>query len=225
MVWARSVPVAEEAVTQKYFTSCSAAPKTAICRRNMAALGKAGDIWTLLAGFFAFYAGYDGPTGHGFPFVWGKEVVSVRLGQRSRKLHCAHSSEFHDLKGRQEGHLHIEDPVEQSRNLRDVLRSHPVDHETVLMSELRLMDSQCRLQAQAMICQGQIPMWDKTQPDFAPLPSMPFGLHAPLVPVFPMVPQLPPPPVWPPSFPLMTTAMSNANMKNSRQCARQTEGF
>jgi len=28
------------------------------------------------------------------------QVVSVRLGKRSRQLHCAHATEFHDLKGR-----------------------------------------------------------------------------------------------------------------------------
>ena len=162
------------------------------------------DIWALLAGFFAFYAGSVGPTGLcQCPFQWGQEVVSVRLGQRSRKLHCAHSTEFHDLKGRQEGHLHIEDPVEQSRNLRDVLRSHPVDNEQVLLEEMRLMDNQCRLQAQAMICRGQM-MWDHTQRDFGPpMASMsPFGLDPRLQPgLIPVPPPVAPPAsMWHPGF-------------------------
>lgn len=155
------------------------------------------DLWTLVAGFFAFYAGSVGPTGQCHPFQWGKEVVSVRLGKRSRQLHCAHATEFHDLKGRQEGHLHIEDPVEQSRNLRDVLRCHPVDHEQVLVSEMRLMDNQCRLQAQAMICTGQM-MWPNNQRDFTPMPNLPFGLDLSLLPAVPPVPAVPPmpAPLW-----------------------------
>eukprot|EP00440_Ansanella_granifera_P057780 gb/GFBE01062639.1/.p1 GENE.gb/GFBE01062639.1/~~gb/GFBE01062639.1/.p1 ORF type:complete len:820 (+),score=170.15 gb/GFBE01062639.1/:1-2460(+) len=94
----------------------------------------------LLAGFFAFYGGTMGPSMSAPPFAWGKEVVSVRLGRRE----MSDSEEFKALKGRHEDRLHIEDPFELGRNLRDVLRNHPTDNEAKLQEEICWMDHACR---------------------------------------------------------------------------------
>jgi DNA polymerase sigma len=63
----------------------------------------------LLCKFFHFYA-HD--------FRWGLEVVSVRLGCRSK----ADAEAFELLRNRGKVHLHIEDPFERQRNLADVLQ-------------------------------------------------------------------------------------------------------
>jgi DNA polymerase sigma len=107
------------------------------------------EMW--LSGFFAFYAGTQGPYlgEHQPPFNWGDEVVSIRLGKRLSKS----SSEFRELKGRQEVKLHIEDPFERSRNLRDVMWTHPKDHETSLFDQVFYTDQAYKLHAIAQLPQ------------------------------------------------------------------------
>merc|ERR1712151_992087 len=71
-----------------------------VCKRRPDAWGIDDNIDVLVAGFFAFYAGMQGP-GFQFcqpPFDWGSEVVSIRLGRRER----ADSEEFRHLSGRHE---------------------------------------------------------------------------------------------------------------------------
>lgn len=63
----------------------------------------------LLCKFFDFYA-HD--------FKWGFELVSVRLGCRSK----ADAEAFELRRNRGKAHLHIEDPFERKRNLADVLQ-------------------------------------------------------------------------------------------------------
>jgi hypothetical protein len=62
----------------------------------------------LLFRFFMFYT-HD--------FVWGHEVISVRLGHR---LHT-HEQFFEELRGRWQVRLHVEDPYQLERNLHCVL--------------------------------------------------------------------------------------------------------
>lgn len=96
----------------------------------------------LLAGFFAFYAGTPGPGSQAFeqPFDWGTEVVSIRLGRREK----SENPEFDSLSKRTDQRLHIEDPFERGRNLRDVLRMQPVDSEALLYDQIVFMDQACR---------------------------------------------------------------------------------
>lgn len=85
----------------------------------------------MLHDFFAFYA---------CDFQWGTEVVSVRCGRRQD----VDSDQFRELGGRWDKRLHIEDPLECSRNLRDVLWR---QHEELLrericaMYQMRLLTS------------------------------------------------------------------------------------
>jgi len=85
----------------------------------------------MLHDFFAFYA---------WEFRWGTEVVSVRCGRRQD----VDSDQFRELGGRWDERLHIEDPLECSRNLRDVLWR---QHEELLrericaMYQMRLLTS------------------------------------------------------------------------------------
>lgn len=65
-------------------------------------------VAVLLCGFFHFYAE---------TFRWGHEVVSVRIGQRLD----ASAREFAALSWSEDFRLHIEDPFDLPRNLRDVL--------------------------------------------------------------------------------------------------------
>eukprot|EP00931_Biecheleriopsis_adriatica_P091298 TRINITY_DN65190_c0_g1_i1.p1 TRINITY_DN65190_c0_g1~~TRINITY_DN65190_c0_g1_i1.p1 ORF type:complete len:856 (-),score=173.82 TRINITY_DN65190_c0_g1_i1:75-2642(-) len=106
------------------------------------------DLKLLLAGFFAFYAGMFGPSCAVPPFEWGKEVVSIRLGRREP----SNSEAFEHLRGRHEQRLHIEDPFELSRNLNDVLRTHPQtsNNEDKLFSEISMMDGVCRQKVRDM---------------------------------------------------------------------------
>jgi DNA polymerase sigma len=62
----------------------------------------------LLHRFFWFYSEW---------FVWGEEVVSIRLGARM----AAYQDYFSNLRGRYATRLHIEDPYELERNLNCVL--------------------------------------------------------------------------------------------------------
>eukprot|EP00437_Effrenium_voratum_P016637 CAMPEP_0181459060 /NCGR_PEP_ID=MMETSP1110-20121109/32632_1 /TAXON_ID=174948 /ORGANISM="Symbiodinium sp., Strain CCMP421" /LENGTH=882 /DNA_ID=CAMNT_0023583571 /DNA_START=53 /DNA_END=2701 /DNA_ORIENTATION=- len=137
---------------------------------------ESGSLWILLAGFFAFYGGSLGPTYQYEPFNWGQEVISVRLGKRARNLPLDHEL-LSELKGRTQGHLHIEDPVEHSRNLRDVLWMHPKNHEKQLQDEISWMDQLCREQVrQQIMCQW--PAFPGTFSDFPPFPlaqAMPWG--------------------------------------------------
>merc|ERR1712232_19362 len=96
----------------------------------------------LLAGFFAFYAGTPGPGSQAFeqPFDWGTEVVSIRLGRRE----TSDNPEFDALSKRADQRLHIEDPFERQRNLKDVLRLNPVDNEALLYDQIVFMDQACR---------------------------------------------------------------------------------
>jgi hypothetical protein len=107
------------------------------------------EMW--LSAFFAFYAGTPGPYLEESqpPFNWGEEVVSVRLGRRL----SSSSSEFRDLKGRQEAKLHIEDPFERSRNLRDVMWTHPSDHEVALFDQISWIDQAYKVHAIARLPQ------------------------------------------------------------------------
>merc|ERR1719203_2418727 len=50
-------------------------------------------------------------------FVWGYEVVSVRLGHR---LHT-HEQFYEELRGKWQARLHVEDPFQLERNLNCVL--------------------------------------------------------------------------------------------------------
>ncbi|CAJ1341263.1 unnamed protein product [Effrenium voratum] len=106
-------------------------------------------LWMYLAGFFAFYSNARGPLAlEGYePFRWGEEVVSVRLGRRSRRL-TVESEEFQELGRRQKGFLHIEDPVELSRNLRDALWP---GHEELLRHQLQQTHGIFVLQAKSML--------------------------------------------------------------------------
>lgn len=100
-------------------------------------------VGALLMDFFEFYAS---------KFRWGSEVISVRMGQRldinatatdcnnigsassgSEGVGAAHASRgpFAQLPGRRDRRLYIEDPVDPSRNLCDVLSGM---HEQVLRS-------------------------------------------------------------------------------------------
>ena len=106
-------------------------------------------LWNHLAAFFAFYSNSYGPTCRYEPFRWGEEVVSVRLGQKSRALNVD-SEEFRALSRRQKGVLHIEDPVDPSRNLRDVFRP---GREEMLQQELKQSHKVFVFQAQT----GMIP--------------------------------------------------------------------
>eukprot|EP00913_Durusdinium_trenchii_P025831 g24243.t1 len=150
------------------------------------------DVWTLLAGFFAFYAGSYGPRNAANPFVWGTEVVSIRLGTRSRNLQAPKAKEFSELKGRGHvEHLHIEDPVEQSRNLRDVLRT---GNEELLLQEMRMMDLACRQHAQQMIIASHAKLPDFNG-NFAMPMATPFGMpppRGPSLPAPPFAPSIPP---------------------------------
>ncbi|CAK9055432.1 unnamed protein product [Durusdinium trenchii] len=157
------------------------------------------DVWTLLAGFFAFYAGSYGPRNAANPFVWGTEVVSIRLGTRSRNLQAPKAKEFSELKGRGHvEHLHIEDPVEQSRNLRDVLRT---GNEELLLQEMRMMDLACRQHAQQMIIASHAKLPDFNG-NFAMPMATPFGMPPPRGPSLPAPPFAPsiPPHVWHPGL-------------------------
>merc|ERR1719375_1316038 len=71
------------------------------------------------------------------PFNWGTEVVSVRLGRRV----MSSSKDFSDLRGVQEERLHIEDPFDRSRNLRDVMTKNT---ERLLHEQMAWMDTMCR---------------------------------------------------------------------------------
>jgi len=139
---------------------------------------ESGNLWILLAGFFAFYGGSLGPTYQYEPFNWGREVISVRLGKRARNLPLDHEL-LSELKGRTQGHLHIEDPVEHSRNLRDVLWMHPKNHEKQLREEISWMDQLCREQVrQQIMCQWVPPTFPGTFSDFPSFPlaqAMPWG--------------------------------------------------
>jgi len=83
----------------------------------------------LICGFFSFYATL---------FRWGEEVVSIRLGRREASGH----PDFRSLRGQFEQRIHIEDPIERHRNLRDVLGK---EQESRLREEFRIMDQQLRL--------------------------------------------------------------------------------
>ncbi|CAJ1348828.1 unnamed protein product [Effrenium voratum] len=111
---------------------------------------KSRGLWNHLAAFFAFYSNSYGPTNRYEPFRWGEEVVSVRLGRRSRAL-TVDSEEFGALSRRQKGALHIEDPVDRSRNLRDVFRP---GREEMLRQELKQSHAVFVFQAQT----GMIPV-------------------------------------------------------------------
>merc|ERR1719197_260987 len=110
------------------------------------------EMW--LSAFFAFYAGTPGPYLEESqpPFNWGEEVVSIRLGRHGRGLSRT-SNEFRELKGRQEAKLHIEDPFERSRNLRDVMWTHPTDHETALFQQIVWIDQAYKMHAIAQLPQ------------------------------------------------------------------------
>merc|ERR1712136_582028 len=79
-------------------------------------------------------------SGFAWEFRWGTEVVSVRCGRRQD----VDSDQFRELGGRWDERLHIEDPLECSRNLRDVLWR---QHEELLrericaMYQMRLLTS------------------------------------------------------------------------------------
>jgi len=129
----------------------------------------------LLAGFFAFYAGFPGPVADVAPFDWGKEVVSIRLGRREN----SDSAEFEQLKGRNDPRLHIEDPFERGRNLCDVVRTHPQDNEDKLRTEIGWMDYYCRMhcwsQDQFLSSMGAAtmpPFWEQQFPGVAFDPQM-----------------------------------------------------
>merc|ERR1712100_872851 len=96
-------------------------------------------LFTLICGFFAFYAGLPGPTTKEdeLPFDWEQEVVSVRLGRRE----MAYSKEFSELRGVQGDRLSIEDPFERTRNLRDVMSTKT---EKLLYQQIKWMDEMCR---------------------------------------------------------------------------------
>lgn len=88
---------------------------------------RAGASWAcseplhvLLCSFVAFY---------GRDFRWGEEVVSVRLGRRE-----VAPSAFELLPGRRAGALRVEDPIETSRDLANVLQ---VRQESQLRTTLR----------------------------------------------------------------------------------------
>jgi len=75
----------------------------------------------LLTRFFKFFAK---------DFLWGNEVVSIRLGRRCD----AKSNEFELLQHRWKQRIHVEDPFEVERNLHCVLR---LDNEDLLKTEIR----------------------------------------------------------------------------------------
>jgi len=74
----------------------------------------------LLTRFFQFFAK---------DFLWGKEVVSIRLGHRCD----AKSNEFELLQHRWKHRIHVEDPFEVERNLHCALR---LDNEDILKAEI-----------------------------------------------------------------------------------------
>lgn len=65
-------------------------------------------LGSLICRFFEFYAN---------EFRWGEEVVSVRLGRRELST----ATGFQELNGFFNCRLHIEDPLELTRNLNDIL--------------------------------------------------------------------------------------------------------
>jgi len=78
----------------------------------------------LLTRFFQFFAK---------DFLWGNEVVSIRLGRRCK----AKSTEFELLQHRWKQRIHVEDPFEVERNLHCALR---LDNEDLLKAEIRKAD-------------------------------------------------------------------------------------
>jgi DNA polymerase sigma len=135
-------------------------------------------LFLLVCGFFAFYAGLPGP-GDELPFEWGSEVVSVRHGRRL----TSSDKVFSELRGLQEERLHIEDPFEHSRNLRDVMTKKT---ERLLHEQIVWMDQQCRA---AVFQHGCSPMGSPlTSPDMYPpgilCPAMfipPWGCPLPMM--------------------------------------------
>mmetsp|Transcript_120245 Transcript_120245/g.190412 ORF Transcript_120245/g.190412 Transcript_120245/m.190412 type:complete len:1081 (-) Transcript_120245:203-3445(-) len=140
-------------------------------------------MFMLFCGFFAFYAGTPGPGRQYFdvPFNWSEEVVSVRLGKRE----FFQNEEFRDLRGRNDMALHIEDPFERSRNLRDVMSR---ETERILHEQICWMDSECRRISMALS-----PMLEPTS---CPLPFspelLPFGMPWFPQPGWPPMPMMPP---------------------------------
>lgn len=82
-------------------------------------------VLVLLRGFFRFFGratDVDGDT-NASPFLWGREVVSVRLGRRERANlgRTPETDPFLQLPHRWGSRIHIEDPFELDRNLHCVL--------------------------------------------------------------------------------------------------------
>jgi hypothetical protein len=128
----------QEGVTNENFASAEAAEALAeAARRDWSLEGQS--LFMLVCGFFAFYTGTPGPGAQFYdaPFNWNEEVISVRLGSRDH----ASCEEFKELRGCKEMQLHIEDPFERPRNLRDVMTR---DTETILWEQIAWMDNLCR---------------------------------------------------------------------------------
>lgn len=126
-----------------------------------------GSLFMLFCGFFAFYAGTPGPGKQFYDaaFNWSEEVVSVRLGRRK----FSSDDEFRELRGRNEMQLHIEDPFERSRNLRDVMSR---ETERILYEQITWMDTECR---RISMVAAASPILEPTHPPFSP-DMLPFGM-------------------------------------------------
>jgi hypothetical protein len=162
-----------------------------------------GSLFMLFCGFFAFYNGTPGPGKQYFdaPFNWNEEVVSVRLGRRE----SSRCEEFRDLRGRFDAQLHIEDPFERSRNLRDVMSR---ETENILRCQIGWMDDECR--RIAMVASTQSPIIDPScTPPFGP-DLLPFGM-----PWFPPS-GWPPMTMLPPHMEMLPEGQLAEKEKNSR---------
>jgi len=133
-----SMPCLQKDATDDAFADEESAEKVAQAARE-AGWKLDASLFMLVCGFFAFYAGTNGPCTNDdeMPFNWGMEVVSIRLGTREFSSH----EEFKELRGIQEERLHIEDPFERSRNLRDVMTQKT---ERLLFQCISWMDGLCR---------------------------------------------------------------------------------
>jgi len=116
----------EEGCTDSTFEDDS---KSEAASRRVQASWRLGEsLSSLFCKFFEFY---------GRTFRWGIEVVSVRMGRRLDAGNAA----FAALPYVEEGRLHIEDPIDRSRNLRDVLVA---KNEATLFASLRA--AHCKIQ-------------------------------------------------------------------------------